>query len=280
MGIGYHELNFLNYAARQQPFGATATIGRQNIFVSDHAIRKITGAHEGKPYGPFCEELLTEHMGATVVHSFDKSSYEGATFEHDFNRPLRHDRQYDTVMDFGTLEHVFDVAMALKNVASLCQHGGQILHALPANNLNGHGFWQFSPELFFSLYSAANDFSETEVFVAELNDAEHWYRASRPSGGIRVEYTSPFQSYLLVRTRKMAEHVVESVQQSDYISAWDEGSPRPSPRADGEGLSAWIRHLPLVWRAFRLIDNATSARSRRLAGNNQFAKVLISALRE
>lgn len=278
MGIDYHGLSFLSYAARRQPLGATATIGRQNIHVRDEAIRKILGLRDSKRYGPYCEPLLMEHLGATLVDSFDRSGYEGATFEHDFNKPLGQHRQYDTIIDFGTLEHVFDIAVALKNVAALCQPGGQILHALPANNCNGHGFWQFSVGLFFSLYSEVNNFAQTEVFVAEKNDGEHWYRASRPSGNVRVEFTSPFQSYLLVRTRKMGEAVVESVQQSDYIDAWDTGIPRGGQRSGGERLVSRIKDLPFVWRGLRLFDNARNARSGRLAGNRQFSRVSISQL--
>lgn len=111
MGIDYHGLNFLRYAALQQPFGATATIGRQNIHVRDHVIRKIIEVPNGKHYGPFCEDLLLDHMGSTLVHSFDNSNYENATFLQDFNRPINHTQRYDTVIDFGTLEHIFNVPL-------------------------------------------------------------------------------------------------------------------------------------------------------------------------
>ncbi|HME23403.1 MAG TPA: hypothetical protein VKI44_19095 [Acetobacteraceae bacterium] len=275
MGIDYHGLNFLRYAARQKPFGATATIGRQTIHVGDHVIRKIIEVPDGKHYGPFCEDLLLNYMGSTLVHSFDNSNYEIATFLHDFNRPIDHSQSYDTVIDFGALEHIFNISTALKNVASLCRECGQILHALPANNFNRHGFWQFSAELFFSLYSSTNGFAETEIFVAELNDPKHWHRVTRPSGGVRVQYTSPFQSYLLVRTKEIVAETGDAVQQSDYLDIWEGASPEAGPSSNNQGLISAIKRLPLVWRGFKLIEENISARSHRLASNRQFAKVPI-----
>jgi len=66
------------------------------------------------------------------------------------------------------MEHVFNASQGLKNVTRLCAPGGQIIHSLPANNFCNHGFWQFSPELFFSLYSDKNGYSETEIFLADV----------------------------------------------------------------------------------------------------------------
>jgi len=50
---------------------------------------------------------------------------------------------YDTLVNFGSLEHVYNAPQALLNVSELCRNGGQILHLLPGNNFCGHGFWRF-----------------------------------------------------------------------------------------------------------------------------------------
>jgi 2-polyprenyl-3-methyl-5-hydroxy-6-metoxy-1,4-benzoquinol methylase len=65
------------------------------------------------------------------------------------NKPLPKTlhNKYDTVIDSGTLEHIFKAPEALEYCLLLCKPGGQILHMLPSNNWCGHGFWQFSPEL-------------------------------------------------------------------------------------------------------------------------------------
>jgi len=282
MGIDLHGLRLLQYAASQAPLGATATIGRQNIHVSDAVLQAVLHLPVGKRYGPFCEELLIERFGATSVASFDASDYEQATVVRDFNKPFDHDGAYDTVLDIGTLEHIFDVSVAFRNVAALCKPDGRIIHALPANNYSGHGFWQFSPELFFSLYSESNGFAQTEVFIAELDDERHWWKANVPKNGVRVEYTSASRSYVLVLTRKQAAQTAQHVQQSDYVANW-RGQRLSKPHSTRDQLHTALRRVPLAWRLadviFPLRNSHSDARMHRLSGGNRhFTKLAISAL--
>src|SRR5258708_37485432 len=97
----------------------------------------------------------------------------------DVGKPLVSDEEYETIIDCGTAEHIFEVSQVLRNLSGLCASGGQIVHVLPANNFCGHGFWQFSPELFFSLYSAASGYGETEVFLADLRDPGEWFEVKQ-----------------------------------------------------------------------------------------------------
>jgi SAM-dependent methyltransferase len=290
MGIDFHGLNFLLYAAKRRPFGATVTIGRQNIHLPNYMLRKILNLKHDRKYGPFCEALLLDHMGASSVDSFDASDFEQASFIHDFNTPLGPHLCYDTVVDVGTLEHIFNIPIALRNVASLCNPGGQIIHVLPANNFPGHGFWQFSPELFFSLYSEANGFSDTEVLVAELDNERYWFKANIPQGGVRVGYISKSRSYVLVLTRKTTAVTGETVQQSDYIYQWQ----RTAVAGAGSISSAKTSRLRSTIERFGLVSTLVAPvlkayrdkkaffndafRFRLSSRNRQFRKILISSL--
>ena len=62
--------------------------------------------------------------------------------------------QFDVVYDGGTLEHVFNFPVALRNAMELLRPGGRLftIHTC-ANNLCGHGFYQFSRELFYRTLS-------------------------------------------------------------------------------------------------------------------------------
>ena len=51
---------------------------------------------------------------------------------------------------------IFFISPTNPGAIKLTKIGGMIIHALPANNFCGHGFWQFSPELFYELYSPEN----------------------------------------------------------------------------------------------------------------------------
>jgi hypothetical protein len=223
MGIDVHGLNFLKYSKMKKSFGDVITIGRQGLHVIEPVIKdvlKITLEYKNQPY---CEELLNTYFGATKVESIDNSNYEDATYVHDMNQSLPANLigKYDTVFDGGCLEHIYNVPQALKNCSLFCKPGGQILHVLPANNFCGHGFWQFSPELFFSLYSTSNGYAETQVFMADLSNTKQWFQVKQPSNGQRVNVMSSGSLYVLVRTVLQKENFNHTnVQQSDYVFGW------------------------------------------------------------
>lgn len=252
MGIDIHALNFVRHASARQPLGKTLTIGRQEVHVPEHELRRILDAKPEHRKDKYCERLVETYLGATCVESLDNSDYEGATFVHDMNRPLPEDMhgRFDTVIDGGSLEHVFNAPQALKNCSALCKPGGQILHILPANNFCGHGFWQFSPELFFSLYSEANGYAETEVIVADLANKRRWYKVTPPSEGRRANITSSTPLYALVRTvRGSTDFSHEIVQQSDYIYAWEQGDAYTAhPEAMLPGLRKRLKEIPFAYQ--------------------------------
>jgi hypothetical protein len=188
-------------------------------------------------FGPFCEEFLKKDFDAVLVDSYDYSDYEGATHIIDLNKPIVPEQQYDTIIDCGCLEHVYNAPQALMNVSLLCSDSGQIIHVLPANNFCGHGFWQFSPELFFSLYSAPNGYRETEVFIADLTNKTTWFEVKKPENGRRAEVVSHSPLYVMCRTVKTASFSHAKVQQSDYVSLW---SDSPGARVN---QNAWIQAL-------------------------------------
>lgn len=222
MGIDSHSLQLLRYAREKfGELGDTITLGRLAVLLGPKAARKWTGTTGGA----WCEPLLKEKFGATRVDSIDNSKYEGATIVADFNRPIPAQlaNQYDTVLDFGCTEHIFDVAQSLKNVSALCREGGRILHCVPGNGCCGHGFYQFSPELFWSWYSQTNGYSDTEVFLADLCDTKFWYRVPPPAGGKRINVRSSNDLYVLVVTTKTGEKT-RTVQQSDYEFTWSQSA--------------------------------------------------------
>ena len=80
-----------------------------------------------------------------------------------------------------------------------------------------------SPELFFSLYSAENGFTDTEIFVAELSNSARWYKVKKPAPGDRLNIMSEDRLYVMVRTVRAEVRAEFSVYQSDYLSQWQSG---------------------------------------------------------
>jgi hypothetical protein len=224
-------------------FSRVVTIGRQGVHISSEDLQtffRLRGRDDIarrialEPGDGYCEHLLKVAFAASEVESVDASGYEQAVIVHDMNTPMAPVKRYSVVLDFGTLEHVFNVPVAFDNVAALCAEGGHVLHVLPCNNLSGHGFYQFSPGLFFQIYSPARGYETTRVFAAPDAKPDTWYEVHAPSErGARVNLTSKDQLYLLVLTRKTGHPVplVQApVQQSDYVHRWMQ-EPTPSRAA-------------------------------------------------
>ena len=247
MGFDAHGLLYLNKVRDDcGDFGLTATIGRQGIHVPVEVMQKIWHPELDYSLGEYCEQLLLEFFGSSAVHSFDNSSYEGATHIHDFNQPIpeSHHGKYDTVIDAGSLEHIFDVRTAVENFAKMLRPGGRIIHVNPANNFCGHGFYQFSPEFFFSVYSKETGFSNTEVYLARISNLRHWFKVMKPANGKRAEIFSNLPIINLVSSQKMANEPDNiSIQQSDYVHLW--GDEVPHSRSGIEKKSSFIKAVLL-----------------------------------
>lgn len=246
MGVDLHGLYCLLYARKFGVFGKTVTLGRQKISVSTSRLRSLFGDNVPQD-SRYCEWLLEGHLGASQVASIDFSDYENATITHDMNVPVPSSiGTYDTVIDYGTIEHVFNIPVALDNVRRLCRIGGQILHVSPADNFCGHGFWQISPELFFSLYSEANGFTQTEIFLARRDRPSAWYRVAPPRPGRRIPLKTRGKTVVICRTVLSRHVAAPSVQQSDYVSEWA-GTDKPL------GSEHWFYHR-IQYKYFRGIS--------------------------
>lgn len=223
MGIDIHTLNFLKFSKSKNSFNNTITLGRQFIYINDPTLKKKFNI-ELNDNQKYAENLFSKYFETSLVESIDYSNYENPSITHDLNKPIPENlkNKFDTVIDSGTLEHVFNFPQAIKNCSELLKKNGQILHILPANNFSGHGFYQFSPELFFSIYSEQNGYKDTEIFLADLDDVNYWYKVLTPSNGLRATFISPTPVYILVRTVLKDQSFDHSnILQSDYIYKWN-----------------------------------------------------------
>ena len=222
MGLDLTALKFLN-SIKKKPLGHVITIGRQNIKVHSSMIKKILKISNEYKYGDFCESLLLKHFGASKVDSLDFSNFEGATHIADLNLPLpeKFHGVYDTVINFGTLQYIFNVPEALKNCSALCKKGGQILHVMPSNNFSDGGFYQFSAELLFSLYSKMNGYIETEVFLHDTTDNNYFYKVNYPQKEQTIDIHSFNPVNILCRTVNNQNSLLNlNVQQYNYLHLW------------------------------------------------------------
>ena len=237
MGINVNGLRFLLYAkSAGVDFFQTAMIGRQGLhlrfdqfcsvirqeFNHDVDLKTLEAIYNEN----YCEDLL-RYLGANVVHSYDFSGYEGSTHVHDFNLPLPRDchEQYTAIIEGGTLEHVFNFPMAIKNCMQMLRMGGHYLGISPTNNYMGHGFYQFSPELYFRVFSAENGFETVHILLHEGPETKKWYKVPDPEdikGRVGILNSKPALLLILAKRLFNQEIFSKPPLQSDYVSTWDE----------------------------------------------------------
>ena len=224
MGLDLHAYKFLKYITRDKSvLGSTLTIGRHedNLLNPYRWINPKTGLRE-----KYCEPILIQEFKSSIVDSVDASNYENATFIQDLNKPLTCEelliKKYKTILDFGTLEHIFNIPQALNSIANACEIGGKIIHVQVHSDFSGHGFYQFSPELFFSWYSKENGFENVEIFIVPYCNPNLWFRCLKTKNGDRCELSGRRvpHSYILVKANKVKDLENRKCMQSDYLDTW------------------------------------------------------------
>tara|TARA_X000000950_G_scaffold53461_1_gene63472 strand:+ start:3168 stop:4019 length:852 start_codon:yes stop_codon:yes gene_type:complete len=219
MALTFHTFKFLEKLKHENhAFGRTLSIGRLNNLIKKDEFIKLNISFSDELYA---DKILFNNFNLLSLNALDYSAFEEADIVHDLNKPIINvEKQFDTVLDFGTSEHVFDISQCLKNISSLCKIEGIIIHCLPANNNCGHGFWQFSPEVFFNIYSKKNGFCDTEIILINLFDRKYWYEVKRQEKGERLEINSAEPLYLLIKTKKIGQADYDKINQSDYEHQW------------------------------------------------------------
>lgn len=265
MALTYHDARELLAArAAGAPFRRVLTVGRQALSLHPADVARLAAEHgvdpaaawATRPPGGPADAFLRDALGAEDVTALDVSAYEGAGLLHDLNVPVpaAWEERFDAVIDGGSLEHVFDVRTALSNIMRLTRRGGRVLISVPANNLFGHGFYQFSPELFFRVFSPERGFRIERVVVAEarypgidLTPARAAYGVVDPDAvSERVGLLTRRPAMLVVHAEKLAHHedpLAVAPQQSDYRARWTAGRPHHAAPVSGHVPPVVRRHL-------------------------------------
>jgi hypothetical protein len=279
VGFDYNTTRFVVFSKRLGvDLTRPVTLGRQSLVLHPkeltHVLRTfgiaITPTDENRIYegGDLAEgvsppaDKLLEHLGAEAVDSIDASAYEGATILHDMNLPIpeMYRGRYSAIIDGGTLEHIFNLPVAIENCMNLLRLGGHMIGVSPCNNFLGHGFYQFSPEFFFRLYSRANGFRIKIMVLTEVKSRGDWYEIPDPAViKRRLAIDSRGETYLMVIAEKLRADagIHTTPQQSDYENAlWE-----------GRALPAWSRRMAVVnrikqWVPVSLLNIAIPLRSR------------------
>lgn len=293
MAVEINTARFLLKAReRGVSFKNTLTIGRQNFYVfpADQArLAREFRLQNAPPVPPggYVEPFFQNCLGAENVSSMDVSPYESATHIHDMNYPVGEEfkNRYDVVFDAGSFEHILNFPVALKSAMEMVKVGGSILIQTPANNYFGHGFFQFSPELFYRVFSAENGFKVEQMVVVEHFFPAHFFRApwhavrDPDEARSRVQLVNNRPTLLLIHARKVAQKEIFAryPQQSDYVTTWGGVDPAqavapPPPRF--AKARHWLRdkavRIPLKFVGFLFLQYLANSHNKPALRNRKF----------
>jgi len=125
----------------------------RRFLVSEGKMRRLVGFARSKwsqslpkdfQYNSLSDLLLSKGYLTTTLDYFDGR----ADLRYDMNRPvpeLEHNK-YGTLIDIGSLEHLFDTARCLENCFRMVRRGGYYLLHTPINGYFGHGLHVFNPQ--------------------------------------------------------------------------------------------------------------------------------------
>jgi SAM-dependent methyltransferase len=239
MGIIYSNAALLAKAKQNNVcFDKILTIGHQTLYLSQKQIKQLAKSCGFKidssdfTYKQYADKFFAMFLDAKSVMSLDYSDYEHCDIIHDMNHPVdsRYHEKFDVVIDGGSLEHIFNFPVAVANCMKMVKKGGSLFIFTTANNHTGHGFYQFSPELFFRIFQLKNGFVIRDVILekhpfpgAELSPKTKCFSVVDPSlVKRRVGLVSDSPVMIMVHAIKTETKTVfaDCPLQSDYASIY------------------------------------------------------------
>lgn len=263
MGLDIHGARLLIAAKKRGVcFDRTLTFGRIELAVLPHRLVELfqsAGLSDAalaplltQESRPLYAEPVFQALGAKEILSLDASSYQDASIVHDMNQPLPDAMKqgFDVVFDGGSIEHVFNFPVAIRNCMELLKVGGSLFIHTAANNCMGHGFYQFSPELFYRVFSKPNGFEVARLILHGSGPYGAWYDVADPAViHSRVELISFMPTQMLLHARRNAACPIfaQAPQQSDYVEEWQRPASTPTSSPNTSPISA----SPAPWTRFQ-----------------------------
>jgi hypothetical protein len=188
MGMSESGLNLLLQSSKVIPFkGSILQLGRQWVFFSykylktkakeyNIELKQLNTVNLSHDQNYFKEKFIDDNtlfksLGFAQVESMDVSISESPTYQWNLNNPIPDylKNKYDVIMDGGTSEHIYNFPQVLKNIHNMLNENGIIIHAAnPINNHVDHGYYSFSPMLFYEYY-LVNSYEILHSCILQIN---------------------------------------------------------------------------------------------------------------
>lgn len=269
MGIDYHDARMLLEARlRGASFENTATVAHLALNLHPAEIASLQRVYragfpgstvrplENYRFGDYSDQYLRDALGVAALTIIDYSPYQGANLVHDLNQPVPEELwgRFDSIIEAGSLEHIFNFPVAITSLMKMAKVGGSIFITIPANNLCGHGFYQFSPEVMFRIFTQENGFELKRVALLEaaypavsLVPKRKAYEVTDPARArSRVGLVSRRPVMMMVEARKTSDAPLfaRPPLQDSYVTLWNTGTTKAPPTRLERVLKSAIGGLP------------------------------------
>lgn len=216
-------------------FMRTAMLGRQKMLFTGYQPKSKWKKELGKylDVDNMCQsdeysENFWRQLGAKEkIDSIDYDEYENATVIMDLNKPLpeKYCEAYDVVIDGGTLEHIFNYSQGLRNAMSMVRRGGWLLLATPTDNNCNHGFYQLSPQLFYSILTEKNGYELKEMSIVGNPDRDEKLYYVSSDCIHKIRYHGAGNSHLYIAAQRIGDIPDRLItqQQSYEQMVWTKG---------------------------------------------------------
>lgn len=244
-------------ASRFQTEGRSLMLGRQKLrYYRDK--RQLRIPHQGRFQKALDEngfnltindlvqpdhytEKMFSGLGLGAVETIDFSEYEFGDAPHfvghlhDLNTPIPDhlEEAFDFIFDGGTLEHIFDIPVALENIFRMLKPGGRFVGVNPLNGWPGHGMYQFSPELIYSFWVRRCGCTVENCYAMSENPGGYFKFMNDPNDltgrsriGRRILLWRPLprgRLHLYAEVHKTGNDLSDqSVMQTSYLRRWSD----------------------------------------------------------
>lgn len=259
--------------------GTILQLGKQSLYVNADQLPSVAqqfgfeidisgiARDENGEYisGTYDDTVFFSKLGFTTIRSLDASNYEGADIIHDLNRPIPDTLSgtFDFIYDGGTLEHVFDFPQCLKNIYDLLRVGGVIVHAQASHNHVDHGFYMYSPTVFWDYYNS-NGFEILKSYIFEYErqhnpyTAKDWLIYKYEPGAIQHLDSGGWgrrQLGIWFVARKLEDSTSDVVpQQGIYLKTWEQ-VPIYNPYEKAQTQSQLLKYTKSKIRSIPLLGS-------------------------
>ncbi|MCE1227550.1 MAG: class I SAM-dependent methyltransferase [Geobacteraceae bacterium] len=171
------------------------------------------------------DEEFFRSLGFASVDSIDCSEYENASIICNLNSDIPEElyNRFDVVYDGGSTEHMFNVPKAFENYNKMLKVGGMVIHSLPSTGCLDHGFYMFSPTLFYDYYTQ-NQWDIVDFYMLNIpcNTFSNWniYEYGEPGPMLEdVDFKERWTIFFIARKRAESAYGL-NIEQHFFKKLW------------------------------------------------------------